>query len=497
LSKWGVVHPTVTINNFPIVGIGASAGGLEAFVQVFSKMPADIGMAFVLVQHLDPTHPSLSTDIISKSTQLKVEEVKDGIRVQPNHAYVLPPNHNVKIENGVLNLSARGAIPGQNMPIDFFFQSLAQSLQERAIGIVLSGTGTDGTTGLWAIKADGGLTYAQDPASAKYPGMPESAIDSGAVDLILHPENVASELLTILKQSSGTQKPIQSINPPIDSDPEDSFKRETMNRLFSILRAHKKVDFSGYKQSTVMRRIQRRMTVHKTKTLLDYIEYIEAHHDEVHSLYNDILINVTDFFRDPESFASLTKKIFPPLLEGKSNGDSIRIWVPGCSTGEEAYSIAITLLECLDSLGKQNSVQIFATDISERSIRKARIGRYSESLLHGVSKERLERFFDRVEGGYQVNRRVRDLCLFSRHDVTNDPPFAKLDLISCRNVMIYFSNHLQKRVIPIFHYALLPSGSLWLGRAENLGEYSQLFDLVEKEHKIYTKSTPNRMFQLQ
>lgn len=487
----------VSNNNFPIVGIGASAGGLEAFIQVFSKMPVDTDMAFVLVQHLDPTHPSMSVDIISRSTQLKVEEVKDGIRVKPNHIYIIPPNYNMGIQKGVLNLSARDAIPGQNMTIDFFFQSLARSEKGRAIGIILSGTGTDGTMGLWAIKAEGGVTYAQEPVSAKYPGMPQSAIAAEVVDFILRPEDIANELSRILAHpyiasegSGSTEQLIEDKHAPNAPDvaSEDSSANETLNRLFALLRSLKRVDFTGYKQTTIMRRIQRRMMVQKTKSLMDYVKYLETHDEEVHALYNDILINVTDFFRDPESFRALTKHVFPDLLKNKPKGSTIRIWVPGCSTGEEVYSIAISLLEFLNKSGKQNPIQIFATDISEHAIQKARFGQYSESVVQGLSKERLKRFFDKVEGGYQINKTVRDLCLFSRHDVTSDPPFAKLDLISCRNVMIYFDKLFQKRVIPIFHYALLPGGFLWLGRAENLGEFLQLFSLVEKTHKIYSKS---------
>ncbi len=485
-------------NGFPIVGIGASAGGLEAFIQVLANMPIDTGMAFVLIQHLDPTHPSHSVDIISRSTQLKVEEVKDGSRIKPNHVYVIPPNYNLGILDGVLNLSARDPTPGQSMTINFFLQSLAQSEKRRAIGIVLSGTGTDGTKGLSAIKAEGGVTYAQDPDSAKYAGMPQSAIDAGVADLVLAPEDITKELSRIATHpylmTEEEDLPSEKVHEDrhdfetADASSDVSRSKQTLAKILGLLRARTKIDFTDYKQTTIMRRIQRRMMVHKTKNLQEYVKYLEAHDEEFHALYNDILINVTTFFRDPESFEAFAKKVFPTLIKNRPASTPIRIWVPGCSTGEEAYSIAISLREFLSKSGKQYPIQIFATDISEPAIKKARSGQYSESVVQNVSVERLKLFFDKVDGGYRVRRTIRDLCLFSRHDVTSDPPFARLDLISCRNVLIYFAKALQKRVFPIFHYALLPSGFLWLGRAENTGEFSKLFDLLEKTHKIYTKS---------
>lgn len=463
------------------MGIGASAGGLEAFRQIFNQMPVDTGMAFVLIQHLDPTHPSLSVDIISKSSQLKVEEVTDGTQVKPNHIYVIPPNKCMEIQERVLKLSPRADGPGQNMVIDVFFQSLARSEKNKAVGVVLSGTATDGTIGLKTIKAEGGVTYAQDPDSAKCPGMPRSAIDAGVVDFILKPENIADKLAKI------SAHPYMTSDTTTSDDPQE---RVTLNKLFSLLRAFKKVDFSGYKQTTIMRRVQRRMLVQRAESLQDYVSYLEKNDEEVHALYKDLLINVTDFFRDPESFETLAKTVLPNILKNKSESSIIRVWVPGCSTGEEVYSLAISLLESLSQKEKQHyEIQIFATDISDDAIQTARAGKYSESIMGGLSKERLQRFFHKVEeGGYQINKGVRDLCLFSRHDVSSDPPFAKLDLISCRNVMIYFGKAMQNQVIPIFHYALLKTGYLWLGRSENIGESSKLFSMVNKAHKIYSKS---------
>ncbi len=489
--------PMISKDNFPIVGIGASAGGLEAFIQVFSEMPVDTDVAFVLVQHLDPTHPSMSVDILSRYTKLTVEEVKNGTRIEPNHIYVIPPNFNMGVQKRILNLSRREVMSGQNMTIDFFFQSLARSEKNRAIGIVLSGTGTDGTEGLLAIKAQGGVTCAQDPESAKYPGMPRNAINAEAADLVLRPESIATELSKIVNEPyiahSGASSPkrLQKNRHPVNSSRltyDRSLTNEHLKRLFSLLRSREKIDFSGYKQSTIKRRIQRRMMVQKTKSLKDYVKYAETHDEEVHALYNDILIKVTEFFRDAESFKELTKYVFPNLLKNKPKGSSIRIWVPGCSTGEEVYSIAISLLEFLNKHKKQHLIQIFATDVSEDAIQKARIGQYSESAVRNLSKERLKHFFHKVERGYQIQNSVRDLCLFSRHDLTNDPPFAKLDLVSCRNVMIYFGPSLQRRVIPIFHYALSSDGFLWLGRSENLGEHSQLFSQVVGANKLYSRS---------
>jgi two-component system CheB/CheR fusion protein len=485
-------------NGFPIVGIGASAGGLEAFLQLFSGMPVDTGMAFVLIQHLDPTHPSMSAEIISRSTKLEIEEVKDGTRVKPNHVYVIPPNHKMGILDGVLHLSARNETPGQNMTIDFFLQSLAKSEKCRAIGVVLSGTGSDGTNGLTAIKAEGGVTYVQDPKSAKFQGMPKSAIQAGVTDMILRPEEIAKELSRIAThpylasqetfQSRGELSEDTGESVISDETQEPSRATDDLYKIFGLLRAHSKIDFTNYKHTTIKRRIQRRMMVHRTKSFHEYTKYLEAHHDEMSSLYNDILINVTDFFRDPESFKSITSQVLPSLLKNRSPRESIRIWVPGCSTGEEVYSIAIVLLEYLNDAGKQNPIQIFATDISERAIQKARLGLYPEGLTRNISKGRLKRFFEKVEGGYKIQKSVRDLCLFSRHDVTSDPPFAKLDLISCRNLLIYFAPILQKQVIPIFHYALQPGGFLWLGKSENPGEFSKLFSVVEKTQKIYSKA---------
>jgi two-component system CheB/CheR fusion protein len=481
--------PKASDNGFPIVGIGASAGGLEAFILLLSKMPVDTGMSFVLVQHLDPTHPSMSVEIISKSTKLEIEEVKNGTRIEPNHVYFIPPNHNMEISNRVLKLSARNATPGQKMTIDYFLQSLARSEKSRAIGVVLSGTGTDGTKGLSAIRSEGGITFAENPKSAKYKNMPESAIAAGIVDFILPPEEIAKCLAQMAKFPELDPQRKMALTKYLPKDTQEQpHLNSALHTIFGLLRDHTKVDFSDYKQTTIKRRIERRMIIQKTSSFQDYAKYLQAHQEEVHALFNDILINVTDFFRDPDSFEILKSQVFPALVKNRPLGAAIRIWVPGCSTGEEVYSIAISLIEFLNETGTQYPIQIFATDISEKVINKARLGIYPKSISKHVTKKRLDSFFDKAVDDYKIHKRIRDVCLFSTHDVTSDPPFAKLDLISCRNVLIYFTPVLQNRVMPIFHYALNPEGFLWLGKSESPGFFSKFFHVVEKTQKVYAKS---------
>ncbi len=479
---------------FPVVGIGASAGGLEAFIALFSKMPADTGMAFVLIQHLDPTHKSLSAAIIAKSTLLKVQEVKDGARVKPNNIYLIPPNHNLSIKQGILNLLPRSEVASQNMSIDIFFKSLAQDQKNRAVGVVLSGTGSDGTLGLKAINAEGGICLVQAPKSAQYDGMPQNAIAAEVADFILPPPDLAKELTRI------ATNPLV-ISPEKAAETESGFEeaitKETLadpslQKIFSLLRAQTNIDFTNYKQATLSRRILRRMVVLKLRDLKSYTGYLKTHPEEVHSLYNEFLINVTEFFRDPEAYKKLTEVVYPQLIKDKTK--PIRIWVPGCSTGEEVYSIAISLMEFMEAHGAKNTIQIFASDISEYCVKKARAGFYLENIASNVSKERLKRFFDKTHDGYKVRKMVRDICLFSKHDVTNDPPFGNLNLISCRNLLIYFGLKLQKRVLSLFHFALSPNGFLWLGKAETPAGFPKLFSGVNKASKIYSKTnvrTPN------
>ncbi len=471
---------------FPIVGVGASAGGLEAIVQLLTHLPSNTGMALVVVQHLDPTHKSLSTEILSRKTRMPVAEISDGMKVEPNHVYVIPPNCNLAIINGVLSLMPRTEARGQAMSIDFFFESLAQEQKSKAIGIILSGTASDGTQGLETIKAEGGLTIAQDPASAKYDGMPRSAIASGAVDLVLTPGQIAEELVRfghhpLLARQGKAKTPSFEGLAKVEGD--------SLTKIFALLRNQSHVDFTHYKHTTVKRRIARRMVLQKKKKLEDYVSYLQSNPQEVRDLFADILINVTEFFRDADIFAALKNQLLPEIIKNRAAGSPIRIWVIGCATGEEAYSVAIALLELLGDTAQKRAIQIFATDISEKAIQKARAGVYSESIRKNVSEERLKRFFVKTETGYKINKFIREMCLFSRHDVTSDPPFAKLDLICCRNLLIYFDSALQKRVLPLLNYALNPGGFLWLGALESVGDLSVLFKVIDKAKKFYLRGT--------
>lgn len=473
---------------FPIVGIGASAGGLEAFTQLLGALPLDTGLAFVLVQHLAPQHESLLTALLSHTTPLPIHEARDGMRLEANHIYVIPPNTNLAVLHGRLSLMPRTEAHGQHLPVDFFLRSLAADQKRRAIGVILSGTASDGTEGLRAIKAEGGLTFAQDEKSARYNGMPHSAIAAGVVDFVLPPEGIARELARLGRH------PYVAL--PIAAKAEDVLLEgeEDLNKIFILLRSATGVDFSFYKPTTLKRRIARRMMLHKIESLAHYVRFVRQTPKELDALYQDLLINVTSFFREPEVFEALKKRVFPRLLKDRAPRTPVRVWVPGCSTGEEAYSMAIALLEFLGTKGASVPVQVFATDISEPAIDKARAGIYPAGIAADVSAARLRRFFTKHDGGYQISKAVRDACVFARQDVTKDPPFSKLDLISCRNLLIYFGPALQKRVIPTFHYALKPDGLLLLGGSETIGGFADLFALADRRHKLYTrKPSAHRM----
>jgi len=478
---------------FPIVGIGASAGGLEAFSQLLSHLPIDTGMAFVLVQHLDPTQKSLLTEILSRTTQMPVCEVQDGMAVEPNHVYVIPPNTTMTITQGILHLTPREQTRKVSMSIDGFFYSLAAERAAQAIGVILSGGDGDGSSGLEAIKAAGGITFAQSEDSAQVSSMPNTAIATGYVDFILPPTEIAEKLASISRHPYvRTRDSLTRTLPPASEDGKDAF-----STIFSLLRAATRVDFTQYKDTTIKRRIFRRMALYRLEHLNDYARYLQENQAEVQALYQEILINVTSFFRDAPAFEALKRKVFPALLRDlpggqqrnyRSTDSPIRIWVAGCSTGEEAYSIAICLLEFLAHQPPQNHpIQIFATDVSELAIEKARLGIYQHSQVMNVSPERLQRFFTQVEGGYQINKSVRELCIFARQNLIGDPPFSRLDLISCRNVFIYFGASLQKKVLSMFHYGLMPTGFLLLGTSETVGESPDLFTLVDRKFKIYAK----------
>ncbi len=467
-------------DSFPVVGIGASAGGLEALTQMLKFLPADTGMAFVLVQHLDPTHESALTALLSRQTAMEVREAKNNLRLEPNHVYVIPPNKLMLLRKRRLKLSPRVDGRVDRMPVDYFFSSLAEEKNSQTIGIVLSGNGSDGTLGLQAIKSAGGITFAQDEKSAKYSSMPGSAIAAGCVDFTLKPEKIAQELRQIAGdfKNASPKTEIKNLRPG---------EEKAFDEILMLLRQRTAVDFAYYKHATLRRRMDRRLGLHKLHSLVEYHDFLRNDSGEIKELFNDILIHVTEFFRDAEVFRMLKKKLFPRLLRGKKNEDPIRIWIPGCSTGEEVYSIAMVLTEAMGGNKNHRGVQIFGTDINERALEKARAGLYPENVESQVSSERLRQFFSRVNGGYRVNKTIREMCIFARQNVTTDPPFSNLDLISCRNVLIYLGPALQRKVLPIFHYALHSAGLLMLGSSETIGSFSDLFTLADKKGKVYTK----------
>ncbi len=475
-----VARPRETLD-FPIVGVGASAGGLGAFEELLAHLPADAGLAVVFVQHLSPQHESSLVDILPRKTKMPVHEAGDGVPIERNHVYVIPPNRDLAVMHGALHLMTRPQSPARHMPIDYLFRSLAEDQGRRAIGVVLSGTGSDGAAGLRAIKAQGGVTLAQDEQSARYSGMPHAAAATGQVDLVLPPDEIAKELVRIIKHP-------QVARPADRREGRAALgSARALQKIFVVLRQATGVDFSQYKQSTVERRIARRMVLHKIDSLEKYLQYLQKTPGEVHLLFDDMLISVTAFFREPETFDALKERVFPQIVQEKGPDTPIRIWVPGCSTGEEPYSIAIALLEYLAEREMHLPAQIFATDISQSSIERARHGHYADNIAGDVSEQRLKRYFVRSGDGYQISKTVRDLCVFARQNVVKDPPFSNLDLVSCRNLLIYLGPALQKRVVPTFHYALRPTGYLLLGSSETIGSFADLFTLVHREQKIYAK----------
>ena len=478
----------LSLNLFPVVGIGASAGGLDAFKKLLKAIPDNSGMAYVLVQHLDPNHESLLPEILQKVTKIPVLEITDDIKVQPDHIYVIPSNKMMVATDGVLLLAPRPtkSKTGHNLPIDLFFTSLAEVHQEHAIGVVLSGTASDGTLGLKAIKENGGITFAQDEASAEYEGMPHSAAQAGVVDFILPPEEIPKKLLEVTHKTILSDEELQNIT----KQDEDVFRQ-----ILSLLRIRKGVDFTYYKQTTVRRRILRRMVVNKNEDPADYLQFLRGNNLEQDLLYQDMLIPVTSFFRDKKVFEDVCNNVFPTILKNKVPGEITRIWVAGCSTGQEVYSFAICIKEFLGDNFER--VQIFGTDLSEPAILKARTGIYEKSELDAVSPERLKEYFTKNNGGYQVNKSIRDMCVFAHHNFLKDPPFGKMDCISCRNVLIYMEPYLQKKALTTFHYALNPTGFLLLGKSETTGGVPDLFSSASKTDRLYTpKDVPGRFMQV-
>jgi two-component system, chemotaxis family, CheB/CheR fusion protein len=467
-----------------VVGVGASAGGLEAFKQFLKRLPVDTGMAFVLITHLDPKHESILPELLARATQMPVSEVEDGTPVAPDHIYVMPRNTNMAIEGGALRLRPREEGRVLRHPIDVFLQTLAEDQGTRAVGVILSGTATDGTLGLEAIKAEGGITFAQEPRSARYDSMPRSAVATGCVDFVLTPEGIAEEIARISRHPYVA--PAEIAEPGAEETAQPTVKNG-FNKILALLRRATGVDFGLYKTNTLRRRIRRRMILNKLDGLDEYAKYLREHASEVENLYQDILINVTSFFRNPETFEVLKEKIFPRLVEHRAPDEPVRIWVVGCSTGEEAYSVAMAFTEFAGEGADHVPVQIFATDSNQRGIERARAGLYSKNIAEDVSPERLRRFFTEAEGGYRVSKPLRDMCVFARQNIIADPPFSRMDLISCRNLLIYLEPVLQKQILPLLHYALKPAGVLWLGSSETTGAASDLFEPEDKKHRFYTK----------
>ena len=462
---------------FPVVGIGASAGGLEALEELFAHMPNDTGRAFVVVTHQHPGHTSLLPELLGKITGIKVCQAADGLKVEPNNIYVSLPGGYLAILGGTLHRMDAENKEAPHLPIDYFFRSLADDQKDRAICIILSGTGTDGTLGLKAIKGESGMAMVQQVDSAKYAGMPSSAIATGLADYVLSAPELPRQLVAYARGP-------YLAAPPVEEDLADL--AQPMKKIFVLLRSRTGHDFSSYKPNTIRRRIERRMNLHQIKGPSQYVRHLENPH-ELDILFKELLISVTNFFRDPEAFEALAKSALPALLKSRPDDYSFRIWAPGCATGQEVYSLAIVMRECIEAGKRPCDVQIFGTDLDNEAIEAARIGRYPEGISSDVSAQRLERFFTRDDCTYRIRKEVREMAVFALQNVIKDPPFTKLDLISCRNLLIYLNADLQHRLLPIFHYALKPGGLLFLGSSETIGGLGDLFEVVDKKGKIFRR----------
>jgi two-component system CheB/CheR fusion protein len=470
------VPPAPLPGGMMVVGVGASAGGLEAFSQMLAAAPTDAGLTFVLVQHLSPHHESALPALLAAHTTMPVVQVVDGVHIEPNHVYVIPPNVRMVLSGDTLHLSPRPDDRSGLTPIDGFFASLAEVAGDRAIAVVLSGTASDGANGIRDIKESGGITFAQSPATAKFDGMPRAAIATGMIDLTMTPAEIGAEL----KQIAGHAYVRAGVDPHGLGD-------DQLRRICELLRPASGVDFSHYKQPTIRRRLLRRMALHRISDVNQYVKLLQSSPVELRGLFQDLLIHVTKFFREPESFSALVEEVFPKLIEDRQPDQPIRVWVCGCATGEEAYSLAIILVEFLEKHASALPVQIFATDVSETAIEQARAGVYPASITADVDADRLRRFFTQTDGHYRVSKQIRDLCVFARQDLTRDPPFSRLDLVMCRNVLIYMDSVLQRKLIGLFHYALMPSSYLVLGQAESVGTQASLFALIDKKHRIHRR----------
>ncbi len=465
----------------PLVALGGSAGGLDAFEKFFLSVPSDTGIVFVVIAHLSPNHISILPELLQRKTEMKVIPIKNRTSIQPNTVYVIPPDMMLNIKKNKLYLKHIDHTNRVNLPIDYFLTELSKNHKTKAGCIIFSGTGTDGTIGLKAIKNCGGITFAQDPESAKYDGMPKSAIATGLVDYILPPEKIIEQLTGYFEKGNVfvTQK--------VESITENT--TDNLTQINNLLLSETGHDFSHYKANTILRRLDRRMAMNQINNLKDYINFLKISNSEIHLLFKDILIGVTNFFRDTEVFQELREKTIPNLLIQKEDGSTIRVWIPACSTGEEAYSIGMLISEVAKDLNKHFEVKIFSTDLDEEAIRFARIGRYHKSQISEISEARLNKFFTKEDGGYyKVTKKLRDMIVFAEQDIIKDPPFAKLDMLSCRNLLIYLDQELQKKIINLYYYSLEPGGILLLGTSETIGSDIDFFTVVNKKLKIYERT---------
>ena len=475
LQQLDITGASPADNNFPVVALGASAGGLEAFTQFLTALTHESGIAYVLVQHLDPSHPSSLVELLNRVSPIPIVEATEGMPVKPNHAYIIPPGKSLSIHNRTLSVVGDQEHPGITHSINHFFHSLAEDVKERAVGIILSGTGSDGSDGARTIKANDGLVIVQDPVTAKYDGMPKSAIEAGVADYILPPAAMASQLKDYLDQSFYKRERIRQ-----------ALKKDDVNMksIFSLVKMRTGRDFSGYKISTITRRIEHQMAVNSIETLGNYLKFLRENPNEIEALMKNFLIQVTSFFRDKEAFESLKQKI-GLMLKDKPEGTQLRAWVPGCSTGEEAYSIAIIIMECIQESGRRFDVQVFGTDLDAEAIAIARAGLYPTAIAKDVDPKRLDAFFNQAGSSYQIKKNIRENVIFAVHDVVTDPPYSRVDVISMRNLLIYFDSELQKKVLPMLHYALNEKGILFLGTSETIGEFTDLFANLDAKWRIY------------
>ena len=466
---------------FPIVGIGASAGGLEALEHFLKNVPASSGMAFIIIQHLDPTRKGVMSELLQRATSMRVVQVKDRTLVRPDCVYVIPPNKDMSLMHGVLHLLAPVAPRGLRLPIDFFLRSLAQDQQEHSIGVILSGMGSDGTLGLRAIKEKAGVVLVQEPANAKFDSMPRSVIEAGLAYIVAPAEELPGKILAYLQRTPHIARTEEALEAKTQS---------ALEKVVVLLRAHTGNDFSFYKRNTLYRRIERRMGIHQINKMSAYVRYLQENSQELNLLFKELLIGVTNFFRDPAAWEQLRAQAVPALLADRPPGQALRAWVPGCSTGEEAYSLAIVLREALDELKPKRNlqIQIFATDLDKDAIEKARQGVFPSNISADVSKARLNRFFTKEQHGYRVRKEIRELVIFAPQNLILEPPFTKLDILSCRNLLIYLTTDVQKKLIPLFHYSLNPGGILFQGSAETIGDFTDLFTPLFGKSRIFRRT---------